>query len=241
MARAGDLINQLPCVQRLAEQQGSPVAVMVLPEFASILEGVSYAYPVIFEGSLMDVAGAIAQAEKSFKRVLVGRICERGNNQCESFSQESWRQLGFLDQYETLPLVFDKRSPERESELLHQFTNGKPFALYNVGGKSSPVPNGQQWIERNKNRICPGVRWVDLQRVMAHRIYDLLGLMDRAKVLVTGDTSSIHISAASKVPVVNLIQEFPSKWHGSKPRNNSIACWRYSEIPHEVPLSAIQF
>ena len=240
LARAGDIINSLACVQEIFKQQGSPVAVMVLPEFAPILEGVSYAYPVLFDGSLMDVCGAVEQARKQFDHVLVGRVCERGENKCESFNEESWRQLGFLERWYKLHLEFGRRNYDREHDLVLAHTQGRPFALYNVSGKSSPVPNGEQWIQRNKHRIAPGVQWINLGEIKAHRIYDLLGLMDKSEVLVTGDTSTLHLAAASKVPCVNLIACKPTLWHGSKPRNNSVACWRYNEMPMLVPISSIR-
>lgn len=247
LGRNGDVINSLPCVHQIQKTEGS-CAVMISAEFASVLDGCSYATPIIFDGHFMDTNGAIIQAQKQFERVLVGRVCERGENKCESFNEESFRQLGFLEQFRTLPLIFDQRDAAREDALLKQHTNGQPFALYNVSGKSSPVPNGEQWIQRNKDRIAPGVRWVNLGEIKAHRIYDLIGLMDKAVVLVTGDTSTAHLAAASKVPTINLIADKPTLWHGSKPRNNSLAAWRYSEMPQLVnrhvamhePISAIR-
>lgn len=236
--RAGDLIQILPCIRHISEQDGNPVMVVVTSEFAPILEGCSYVEPIIFEGSFTDTVGAIELGKKHCDRILIGRVTERGENQCESFCQDAWRQLGCLELWNDLPLVFDRRNRVREQMLLEQFTRGL-FSLYNVAGKSSPVPKGEAWIQRNKDRICPNVHWIDLSRILADRIYDLLGLMEHAEVLVTGDTATLHLAAASKVPCVNLIQHLPTRWHGSRPRNNSIAEWRYNEMPDLVPLNLL--
>lgn len=235
LGRIGDIIQCLPCVLHIAEEEGQ-CAVVVTPEFAPVLEGCSYATPILFHGSIMDTEGAIAQVRKDFERVLVSRVCERAKHKCESFNEESWHQLGCLHLWNQLPLVFDKRSAQREQALIKQHISGRSFALYNMTGKSSPVPNGEQWIERNNGRIAPGLPWVNLGAIKAYRIYDLLGLMDWARILVTGDTSTLHLAAASRVPAVNLLQCKPSRWHGSKPRNNSVARWYYDQMPQLYPI-----
>jgi hypothetical protein len=242
LGRFGDIAHILPCIRHIALQEGGKCAVIVSEEFASILEGCSYVESIIVPFHFTDLIPAIEFARARYERVLIGKISEKCvgvTAKCESFSQESWRQIGMLDEWSNLPLVFDLRSPEREAELLKRHTHGRPFALYNVGGKSSPVPDGESWIARNKDRIAPGVDWIDLGKIRAHRIYDLLGLMDKAQVMVTGDTSTLHLAAGSQVPCINLIQHAPTRWHGSLPRNNSIAAWRYDELPHLVDKSML--
>jgi hypothetical protein len=238
--RLGDIVSLLPCVRHIALKEGGECAVIVSEEFASVLEGCSYCESVIVPWHFTDIIPAIKLARERYERVLCAKVNEKCvgiNSRCQSFNAEAWKNIGLLNEWFRLPLVFDQRSPEREAELLRKHTSGRPFALYNVTGKSSPVPNGESWIARNKERIAPGVDWIDLGKIRAHRIYDLLGLMDEAQVMVTGDTSTLHLAAGSQVPCINLIQCKPTRWHGSTPRNNSIAEWRYDELPELVDPS----
>lgn len=235
--RYGDLANILPCVRDIALKEGGKCAVVVSDEFASILDGCSYVEKVVISSHFTDILPAIEMAKSMYPRVLVGKVNEKSigvTTQCQSFSQESWRQCGYLDRYEDLPLVFDRRDRERERRLIDRYIGKHKYALFNLSGRSSPVPNGLEWMNRNRDAMCRNVQWLDLAQVLAHRVYDLIGLMDGAEVLVTGDTATLHLAAASDVPVINLIQYLPTRWHGSKPRNNSIAAWRYDEMPNTV-------
>ena len=236
--RLGDIINVLPCVRDIALKEGGKCAVVVSSEFASVLEGCSYAEAVVISSHFTDIQPAIAMAQAMFPRVLVAKINEKAigtTAQCESFSEESWRQIGYLERYGDLPLVFDRRSREREQTLRTETLtrgNGKqPIALVNFTGKSAPFDHGRQIVEAIFQRGC---QVVDLGLIKAHRIYDLLGLMDAADLLVTCDTATLHLAAASGIPTINLIGDKPTRWHGSKPRNNSVREIRYSELPQHL-------
>lgn len=224
--RTGDLIHVLPCARDIALKEGK-CAVVVSAEFASVLEGCSYVDPVIVSTGFTDTQPAIEQARQMFQCVLIGKVNERNEttNQCESFTEESYRQLGYLDQYNTLLLVFDLRDRERERKLLEMVSDGRPMILVNTSGKSSPYPYRKELM-----KLFPRTHnVVELDKIKAERIYDLLGLMDAAELLTTSDTATLHLAAASGVPVFNLIADKPTLWHGSKPRNNGILNLRYGE------------
>lgn len=239
--RYGDLVSILPCVQHLAQQNGGTCDVMVSADFASVLEGVSYAKPVVVNTHFTDMDSAIDMAfAMRYSEILVARVCERGvgvTSKCSSFTEEQWSRLGCLDLYETLPLIFDKRNDMRERELVdkyHPITRIDRLGLYNFGGKSSPFPQGIEWLRRNDAMIQRSspvrIHWVDLSKIVCHRIYDLLGLMDAAAILLTCDTATMHLAAASKVPTINFVTAFSTPWHGSKPRNNNILSMRYNAL-----------
>ncbi len=61
----------------------------------------------------------------------------------------------------------------------------------------------------------------------AHRIFDLLGLMDAAAGMITVDTASLHLLAAAKCPYVALTRD-----HGqarSIPKGNCVLNVGYTE------------
>lgn len=248
--RFGDIINILPCARDIALKEGGKCAMVVTGEFASVLEGCSYVEPIIIQTHFTDMRPAIQAAGVLFSRVLVGKVNEKSvgvNTQCQSFNEESWRQLGYLERWRDLPLVFDQRSPAREKELVRRVCEAtgaeadgarrvKPMVLANFTGKSAAFPHGKE-IAAALHGHC---QMIDLGNVVAERLYDLLGLMDTADLLITGDTSTLHLAAASRVPVVNLIGDKPTLWHGSKPRNNSVRCVRYTEMARTEQLTALR-
>ncbi len=228
--RYGDIINILPCARDIALKEGK-CAVMVSAEFASVLEGCSYVEPVVISSHFTDLQPAIAQARAMFARVLVAKVNEKSvgvTTQCASFNEESWRQIGYLEQWDKLPLVFDRRDREREEKLIAncQSPKQKPTVLVNFSGKSAPFHDGAQIV-----KLFPKHFVVDIGKLQAHRIYDLIGLMDVAELLITADTSTLHLAAASGIPVVNLINQEPTRWHGSKPRNNASVSISYKAVP----------
>ena len=68
---------------------------------------------------------------------------------------------------------------------------------------------------------------IDMDNVRAKKVYDLLGLYERADCLVSVDTMHHHLSRASYLPVVLLRND---GWKGSHPVPQVRASWRYSEL-----------
>ena len=69
------------------------------------------------------------------------------------------------------------------------------------------------------------------------RIYDLLGLFDKAACLVTADTATLHLAAASSVPVVAFRVGLP--WFASPRRANHILNRRYTDVDIEEVTAAV--
>ena len=77
------------------------------------------------------------------------------------------------------------------------------------------------------NRLHGRVKFVDLDNVKAERIYDLVGLMDAAVGMVTVDTSTLHLAAASCRPYVALTV---GGWNTSVPKGNCALRMDYGEV-----------
>ena len=46
-------------------------------------------------------------------------------------------------------------------------------------------------------------------------LFDFLPYMDRADLVVSVETSFLHLSAATKTPVIAMVTNLPSHWHGT--------------------------
>lgn len=225
LGRFGDVINILPVAKHIHDCYAKPY-MMIGREFASVLDGVSYVepYPVDLDNAALNEG--VALAKKTFKHVIVAQIWGKNWNQeklCRSFNEESWRMCGFQSRFEDstwLPL-FDKRDEGRESALVNKASiTGKPLLLVQLKKSvSSPFSSGKALFDLIVSTYGDKCDIVDLSDIRAHRIYDVLGLMDKAAALVSLDTAHLHLAPATGIPVVALVNNLP--WLGSIVRGNN--------------------
>lgn len=267
LGRCGDLLSLLPLLKRDFDQ-GAMSRVVVLDEFASVLSGVGYVEPIIFKGHIFEI-----QKSCDFARGLGGEVvCAMVNGPAEevrlntyqpagqpgalttSWQKEVWRVTGNLKLWDDLlPLIFDKRSPEREAALLardefKQRGKPKPVILLALGGDSSPFPYVPLLRELVYTRFRQQYHIVELPR--AERIYDLLGVYEKAALLISTDSAPLHLAwACRKLPVIALTNDRsksdPDKmslWHGSSWRPNHYWYCRYHDWPQRAlaMLAAIE-
>lgn len=126
----------------------------------------------------------------------------------ENYMVSQWEHAGFTRaQMMEWPLVFDRRNKEAEVSLVQRvFHTQKPKLLYNFGGVTSPLPKPIQTpMNQMINRLGGKFEIINLAHVRANCIYDLLGLYDRAAIVMSTDTATLHLCRASNVPYVALV------------------------------------
>jgi hypothetical protein len=248
--KTGDILNILPILARLQQQDGKPVPLVVAKAFAPLLSGVSYVKPVVFDGDWMDVGKALEFARQQYKEVAVWQVAgprqeilteaygkagmKVGDPIAESFVKEQWRVAGAYDQFKNnYPLVFDKRNKAREDRLLKQ--HAPQDILVHLGGETSPYP-APQVLKQYLGQHWP---YLDLDEVKADKIYDLLALYDRAKVLIAIDSAPLHLAqACPHLKVIALTKDKPGLWHGSCWRPNHVMTIRYSQLDRILEIPA---
>jgi hypothetical protein len=103
--------------------------------------------------------------------------------------------------------------------------NTKPIVLYNFSGVSSPfayVPEVMKTVLKYSGKF----KFIDLGKVVAHRIFDLLGLYDRAVGLITIDSATLHLAPASQLKYFAYLVD---GWSQSVPRGNVFRSVSYSQ------------
>lgn len=237
LGRAGDILNALPLAHDYHIRTGERPYFMIARAFASILDGVTYVEPVVFDGEFEDIHRAMFQARSITPDVTLCQIYARNlivKEGTTSFARESWRQAGATAPWGSLPLVLDHRDPVREAALCTRLlgrADGRPVILVATGGHSSPFPYARMILRELRAHFGQMYSVIDLSQVQAERLYDLLGVYDRAHCLVAIDTAHQHLAAASSVPVVALVTRDPSPWHGSPWRPGQVGRFFYDEFP----------
>jgi len=232
LGRLGDVVNALPAAYSLARKGARPRFV-VAKNFRSILDGVSYVDPVEFEGDYTQLSEAIRIQKSQGFNPLVFQAYKHPDKQrlTDSYSKEAWRIAGVLPLFGAIPLIFDRRDHEAETELVAKHIEpDRPAILIAINGVSSPFPLAQE-LRNLITAKCPDHQIVDLSQVKARHPYDLIGLIDAADLLVSIDTLHLHLARASKTPVIALLND---GWLGSLPPPQSVTAFRYGEARHDL-------
>lgn len=223
LGRNGDIINILPAVRRMAEEQGGPVAMVTASEYINVIKGLSYVEPIEWKSSFDDLLPAIKFAKENFDDVVVTQVHGAGYHfrpVTPNFNVESWSRTSMSHLFDSLPLVFDNRDFGYEVVLAAKYLNReKPNVLVNLSGNSTPFEEAPKSFMVYLRRSLPNANVVDLSTITTPQIYDLLGLYDRSVCLITTDTATMHLARGSSIPMIALCG---TGWHATKPSGNVI-------------------
>lgn len=234
MGRYGDLILLLPAYKYWADMTGHPSIVFTSQEFGTVLDGASYVKAIKMPHNWHLQAGeALRIATQQYPDVIRTQLHGVGlvpatPDTLPSYSLSMWERTGLLDKYQQLPLVFDRRSPEREIELIKKWKRTeKPLLLVNFDGATSPYRGQFEMIAKLMQHCNDRFEVVNTNEARGFRIYDLLGLMDVAAGLITIDTATLHLAAAAKCPYIALVRSDGQA--GSVPKGNVALRLGYDE------------
>lgn len=226
LRRAGDIIALLPLLKKVAEQD-KHVRLVVHEDYKLLLDGTSYVDPIIWNGGMEDPEAAAKKHNAINAQVYGNGKFFGGTN--ENFASAAWTMLGQCwNRY--YPLVFDQRNLQRESKLAEGFINSeKPVILMNLKGISSPFSHADLLHLKLQAQFGQVAQIVNLGDLRAERLYDVLGLMDRASVLISVDTYTLHLNRGHKIPTVALVN--PKPIAASPDAGNVILRVPYEDVP----------
>lgn len=253
LGKYGDIIQLLPAFLAMYEKTGVRPSVVVSNEFSNIFDGVSYVHSwpmdlswseggpearriaeaagfrVVFPAWWNDDAKLWAKDPRATNGTLElishNLRWKIDTSRWPDYGSSMWNVLGFTrGDMLRLPLVFDKRDGKREDALVSSIKRGrKPMLLYNFTGKASPFPAVPEIVNRLK-QLESRFQLVDLGSIRVEKIYDLLGLFDSSVGLLTSDTATLHLAAASRIPYIAFTQD---GWLGSVPRGTCVKEVKY--------------
>lgn len=234
--RLGDICNNLPVARDIFLRTNEKPDWYVNLHFASIFGGVGYATPIKtqFAPDRTDLACELAKQTHSTVLMMqtFGKMWHGKPTPC-CYNRLAWVNCGMGDCFDKVleyPLIFDRRDSEREERLCQRVITGtKPVLLLSIAcGRSSPFAAHGTFTDSILRKWGQHFQIIDLCKVRAARVYDVLGLMDRAALLVTGDSFAIHLAAAcQKLPVVFLCNNEP--FLASDTRCRVVLRLKYSE------------
>lgn len=229
LCRFGDHANLLPLAYRW-HREGHEIHWVVKEGFTDLLEACSYVNIHSVPFGIRDVTKAAKfAATLGCDRIAVAQV--DGNpagRQSRNFCIQNWRNCGCEDLYHdpANELVFDRRDAEAERHVISQHIppGSAPLIGYCLTGHSSPFREAaafEQWLKAcfNPFRLMP--------LPMLPRADQLLCLIEACDLLITIDTLPLHLSFASKTPVIALSVDEP--WYQSEQRAHWLGRLTYSE------------
>ena len=242
LGRYGDLILLMPAFLEWSKRTRRNVIVVTSDEFGTVFDGVSYVDSVRLRTDWQNgLPQALAYAKKTWRDVTLLQLNGGGMSPepdgLPSFMLTMWKRTGLMEEYSKLPLIFDKRSPEREKALLSAVSrNGKPMLLYNAKSWTSPlkVHTEAQTFKQILGMCAAHFQLVDLGSIKAWRVYDTLGLFDAAAGLITIDTMSMHLAPASCLPYIAITRS--DYRAGSVPKGNCVLNVGYADLSKHIKL-----
>lgn len=242
LGRAGDILNILPLCKCDFDRTGTRPVLMVAEAFETLLEGVSYVEPLIVRDDFKKIVPATLRAaifaDGNNSEIVCTQIYGEGlwtTQDCSSFCRESWARLPDAPAWGSLSLVFDRRDPAREEAVkgtLLARSTGKPYVVLALSGTSSPFEHGPALARQLRENVGGQFDIVDISGFIAPRFFDLLGLLEGARALVTIDAGVLHLAAAvPSLPVVAFVTREPTPWHGTPWRPQHVRRFYYDEAP----------
>lgn len=236
LGKFGDLISMTPILHHHFETTGEKPVVMVSQPYASIIDRVDYAKPYVYDGGWDDLEGALKVAKRNFEKVVVTQTYGAKfpiQHKRSSFQLEAWHRAGKLHLWDSLPLVISRNRKSESATLKKLGAVGHRFVLFSDHSQSSPFLQKDELFDMVSDWLMrqPTLRkLVRLSDIRLPHLCDFLALYDAADAIIAVESAHLHLTKASKTPVLALATDKPSKWHGSAwSKRFSFYC-RYSEF-----------
>lgn len=230
----GDVLIAMPIAWHYSKVHGAPVPFVTSAQCVGLFDGASYIRPVSRQGvDWTSYNEAITWAQKHFKKVLplhAGEPEILRNLRTSHFCHEQYRLAEVTGEYGNFPLVFDRRNPAREADLIAKVSNDKPLFLYNFTGKTSPMASSPHVLASIRNNWGNRLNLVNTGDLALAHYHDMLGLLEKSIGMIAIDTSNLHLMAASQTPYIALLNDTRIPWSATVPRGNCVFRIGYTRV-----------
>lgn len=188
--KVGDTLNILPALL-----EGGNI--VLEPPYDTICDGTSYAGAV---SRLWNLDAAVTEFP-TYKVTNLNGTPRRNKNFC----YDSWNRTGLSEsERDARPLVFDRRDASREKTVLGALgALARGRVLVNISGDSFQFPARRLFDSKLKDD------YIRINDVRTPRVYDMLYLFERARLLITVDTGLVHLAYACGLPLIVIGPDDP--------------------------------
>lgn len=217
LGKHGDILSVLPCLHAEFKETGVKPSLIVAKEYAALPKSLPWLSVEEFPGTFERIGEAIKWAKQRGQIDYLPQMSGVGYpspvRKHPSFQYDQWDRMGRLHQWQELGLELPRLTPATMG-IATPKDWGRKYILIADHSQSSPFAH----IEDLHDSLTKSFPDYQIARLSALRLPNLLyGLvaLDDASLIVTIDTAWLHLSRAVKTPVIALVTDHPSTWHGS--------------------------
>jgi hypothetical protein len=226
LGKNGDLLSVLPCLQAEYNETGKRPTLIVSKDYSALPKVLPWLNVEEFDGSFEFIGNALRWAKKFGKVDFIPQMSGVGYPQPArrhpSFQYSQWDRMGRLHQWNELTLEL----PRIASTPIPK----QPFILLADHSQSSPF-SAIEDLHSALFKEFPSHSIVRCSSIRLPLLLGFLSLMDAAELIVSIDTSFLHLSRATKTPVIALATDVPGGWWGSAYHPRMSLHVRYSDYP----------
>lgn len=223
LGKIGDVLNSIPIAQAHHRETGEKPHFVISKQYASILDRIPNVIPAIFDGEWDNLAGAIKWAKRQFDNVIVTQTYGKDmpiEHRCSSWQLDAYERAGRLHQFDTLPLEVSTNGNlaifEAPTILLCDHSQSSPFFqaedLHRLLEERFPLHEIKRASDFRLKNFC-----------------EFVPIFRSVEAIVCVESAHLHLTRATKTPVVALAADLPSKWNGSAWSKRYAFYCRYSE------------
>ena len=225
LGRYGDILTMLPIAKDLYDK-GNIITWVVSKQFANLLEGIDYIKVHIFDGQPVNLLDAI-ELGKSIGGIQLITQIDRNPikwTPTKNYQHEMWERAGYTNANK-LALLLNNRNQQREQAAWASLQLNRPILVINLKSYSSPYK--PQIMYNLLTKFTNIYNIIDISTLKLSYIIDILWILERAKLLISVDTSSLHFAYATGTPTIALVNDNP--WLASTRRPNWIEAITYAD------------
>lgn len=226
LGKSGDILSILPILYAEWKETGRHPSLIVSKDYSALPRCLDWLDVEEYAGSFDYLGDALKWAKKKGKVDFIPQQHSVGSypipsRKHPSFQYDQWDRCGRLHQWGKLPLILPRTGNAQKPDE-------GPYILYADHSQSSPFDHREDlFLELEKT--FPSHSIVRCSSMRLPLLLDFLSLMDGAELIVTIDTSFLHLSAATDTPVICLVTDKPGLWWGSAHHPRMSLHVRYSD------------
>lgn len=239
LGRYGDILNILPLLFYLNER-GQRNTLFVAREFESVKNHITYADVEVFPGPFEDYHGGCTFAKaRQLNPLLKASVYGKNfiyKRETPNFCQEAYHRCSpeygrMFANHEFDKIRLDTTPHGHEGMILAKYLpkREKPIVLMNFNTISSPLPDANKWKSVINLELGTDYTVLDLGEVRAPSLLDLVALYQRADLLITADTGTLHLAGATDLPYIAFQNDLWESWFMGYTRGNCILKVKYSQ------------
>lgn len=225
----GDCLSILPILNH--NRKSGRVPVVTSKRYADIFDGFDWIEVHSLDHDWQNLEHFIRYAKSKFEKVIVLSVFGKSipfEHRLHSFQLDQYSRAGMLERWDDWNVEIPR--PPNSDELVARYIHGTPTILLADSSESSPFEYSSE-LHAMLTHEFPDHQILCLSEIRLTNLKDFLPIYDAADLIVTTETSHLHLSKFTNTPVIALTTDTPSHWNGSAYSNRFAMQMRYSDWP----------